>query len=54
MPEKSIGKNVQYDFRTDFTDSYWLACRFLALRCGSAHPGALWEMYWLESQGLIP
>lgn len=39
---------------SDWTASYWLACRFSALQLGSARFNALPELYWLESKGLIP
>lgn len=43
-----------YSAHDDFTASYWLACRLLALRIGSARPESLPELYWVESQGGIP
>jgi len=45
---------MTYSAHSDFTLSYWLACRLLALRLGSAHPETIPEQYWLEGQGLIP
>jgi len=45
---------MTYSWQKDFAGSYALACRYLALRCGSAHPETIPEQYWLEGQGLIP
>ena len=45
---------MTYHFMADFAASYALACRMLALRHGSVRPANLYEVYWLESQGLIP
>lgn len=39
---------------SDWTNSYWEACHFAALKVGSARFKSLFEMYWLEQQGLIP
>jgi hypothetical protein len=39
---------------SDWTASYWLACRFASLQIGAARFKSLPELYWLESKGLIP
>lgn len=39
---------------SDWTQSYWLACRYASLQIGSARFETLPELYWLESKGLIP
>jgi hypothetical protein len=45
---------MTYDWKADFANSYDLACHMMALRTGSLRFDSPWEMYWLESQGLIP
>ena len=38
----------------DFSRSYFLACRLLALRIGSARFETCVELYWIEQEGGIP
>jgi len=45
---------LTYDAERNALDCYTLALRMMALRRGSRHFRTLWEMYWLEGQGLIP
>lgn len=43
-----------YDWRADSYGSWRFAISMLALEIGSRRFETLWEMYWLESMGLIP
>lgn len=43
-----------YDWRVDAIRCYELALRMIALRLGSRRFHTLPEMYWQESQGVIP
>jgi hypothetical protein len=45
---------MTYPFMADFSASYALCCRMLALRHGSVRAATCWEFYWCEGQGLIP
>jgi hypothetical protein len=45
---------MTYDAGRDFTQSYFLACHLLALQHGARRFTSLWELYYLESKGLIP
>jgi len=45
---------MTYTWQADFSASYALACRYEALRAGSARFATISEMYWLERQGLVP
>lgn len=45
---------MTYSWQEDFGNSYSLALRMLALRHGSVRFSTIYEMHWLEGQGLIP
>lgn len=45
---------MDYDWRTDSLDCWWLALRLIALRNGVARFRTLAEMYWQEQHGVIP
>lgn len=45
---------MTYCPRTDSIRSWELALRMMALACGARRFETCWELYWLESRGLIP
>jgi len=51
---RRTGDVMNYDAHRDFSASYWLACRLLALRIGSARFETLPELYFIEQEGGIP
>ena len=45
---------MTYCWQTDFSASYSLACRMMALRHGSVRFSTIYEMYFIEREGGIP
>lgn len=45
---------MTYSWQEDFGNSYSLALRMMALRCGSVRFSTIWEMYFIEREGGIP
>lgn len=45
---------MKYTWQADFSASYNLACRMLALRHGSVRAANFFEWYFVEREGGIP
>ena len=45
---------MAYDWRQDSYQSWLLALRWCAIRCGSIRPARPLELYWAEAAGVIP
>lgn len=45
---------MTHNGHSDWSASYWLACRYASLQIGSASFNTLPEMYFIEGKGLIP